>query len=429
MNSKKIAIVFLSGSAGELDWILPILDCLLKKHFGLKIIFLTKHARESVSKNAMLNNYIYQANDKLKVLDCSGYLSEKLEHFGYLLFRIYLKLGFGNKLFLHNLLKLHEALFKTFFLLNLPKEVKALRRQKCVFFSEYPSLRRPRDYWMKKEFPNSIFFYCPHSPHVYAEELDRPYLEADSISLDKTSYLLMGHPADYHVLNDNKELASSELEKIFIGHPKYSDEWLCNLQEKSRLFRSSSSSRKDINILVLSRGFGSYLDLDSHNKLVEITVGVIDQKFKNYNLLVKKHPRETDSRWDNLLDAYPSIEIINDHILNIATRVDFVVSYWGSGAMDCCLLGVPVIEFYDPVKHPKQQVPEGDTFTTIYRKLGIVFPANNKEELESTISQLIDNSFAMPEKPHPYYLDLVERSNSWNIKIEQILQSHGLIDN
>ena len=37
----KTAIVFLSGSAGELDWILPILDHLLKREFDLKIIFLT----------------------------------------------------------------------------------------------------------------------------------------------------------------------------------------------------------------------------------------------------------------------------------------------------------------------------------------------------------------------------------------------------
>ena len=429
MDSKRIAIVFLSGSAGELDWILPILDYLLKKNFGLRIIFLTKHARESVSKNAMLHTYIFQDNDQLRTLDCSGYLSEKLEHLSYLLYRAYLKLGLGSKPILKNLLRLHEALFKTLFLFRLPQEVKALRAQKCVFFSEYPSLRRPRDSWIKNEFLNSIFFYCPHSPHVYAEDLDRPYAEADSISSQKSSYLLMGHPADYHVLNDNKELGSSELEKVFIGHPKYSDEWLCSLKEKSRLFRSSRSSREDINILILSRGFGSYLDQDSHNKLVEMTLEVIDEEFKNYNLFVKKHPRETHSHWDNFLDTYPSIEIINDHILNIATRVDFVVSYWGSGAMDCCLLGVPVIELFDPVKHSKQQVLEGDTYTTIYRKLGIVLPANNKAELDSAITQLIDNSFVMPKEPHPYYLDLVKRSNSWKIKIDQILLSHGLMDN
>ena len=40
IENNKTAIVFLSGSSGELDWMLPILDKLLKKNFCLKIVFL-----------------------------------------------------------------------------------------------------------------------------------------------------------------------------------------------------------------------------------------------------------------------------------------------------------------------------------------------------------------------------------------------------
>ena len=36
------AITFISGSAGELDWVLPILDFLLNKGFNVKFIFLRK---------------------------------------------------------------------------------------------------------------------------------------------------------------------------------------------------------------------------------------------------------------------------------------------------------------------------------------------------------------------------------------------------
>jgi len=31
LNKKKVAVVFISGSAGELDWMLPILDYLIYK--------------------------------------------------------------------------------------------------------------------------------------------------------------------------------------------------------------------------------------------------------------------------------------------------------------------------------------------------------------------------------------------------------------
>ena len=60
------------------------------------------------------------------------------------------------------------------------------------------------------------------------------------------------------------ELASEDLEKVFIGHPKYSNTWLQEFKEKSQIFRSSFSKRSAINILIYSRGGGSYLDDQSH---------------------------------------------------------------------------------------------------------------------------------------------------------------------
>ena len=127
----------------------------------------------------------------------------------------------------------------------------------------------------------------------------------------------MGHPGDYFVLNDNRELASNSLEKVFIGHPKYSDSWLHDLQEKSKKFRRTSETRKNINILVLSRGSGSYLDDQSHKSLVENTIDIVQKNIPNYNFLIKKHPREFNSYWDNFLND-DSINIVNDHILNLA---------------------------------------------------------------------------------------------------------------
>ena len=61
-SETQTAIAFISASAGELDWLLPILDDLLKKGFNVKIIFLTRQARLSVTKNRMLDDYISQQN-------------------------------------------------------------------------------------------------------------------------------------------------------------------------------------------------------------------------------------------------------------------------------------------------------------------------------------------------------------------------------
>ena len=110
----------------------------------------------------------------------------------------------------------------------------------------------------------------------------------------------------------------------------------------------------------MSRGSGSYLDDQSHKSLVENTIDIVQKNIPNYNFLIKKHPREFNSYWDNFLND-DSINIVNDHILNLATQADLAISFWTSGAMDCHTLGVPVIEYFDPNQHPKQQVQEGNS--------------------------------------------------------------------
>jgi len=424
------AITFISGSAGELDWVLPILDFLLNKGFNVKFIFLTRHARKSVEKNRMLNDFVCQENSKVEVILCGGYFFEKIERLGYLSYRLFIKLKLGKKPIINKIYSLYDKVFENLFVRRLPSDILHLTKEKYLFISEFPSLRRPRDIWIKQKFNRSIFFYCPHSPHVYAEELDRKYPEPDFIDFDKKYFLLLGDPGDYFIINDGRELAEPELGKVFIGHPKYSDSWLHYYQEKAKNFRSATSTREKTNILVLSKGFGSYLDQESHNNLVETIVKVIDNQIANYNLLVKKHPREIPSHWDNIVDDYSSVGIVNEHILQLATRVDFVISLWGSGAMDCFSLGVPVIEYWDPNKNPKQQVPEGDSYTTIYRKLGIVLSANNEEELGSVISRLVSENYKMPSGgPHSFFSELIARSNQWEKTIEKILLSHNLINN
>ena len=378
----------------------------------------------------MCNDFISQENSKIEVASCGGYFFEKIEHIGYLSYRIFLKLKLNKRPTINKIYNFYDNMLNKLFIRRLPSNVLQLEKEKCLFISEFPSLRRPRDVWIKRMFERSIFFYCPHSPHIYAEDLDRKYPEPDFIDFKKKYFLLLGHPGDYFMVNNGRELASPNLEKVFIGHPKYSDNWLHNYRETAKNFRSASSTRNKTSILILSRGFGSYLDEESHNYLVETTIKVIHNQVSEYSLLVKKHPREKPSHWDNIVEQYPSVEIVNEHILQLATRADFVISLWSSGAMDCFSLGVPVIEYWDPNRHSKQQIPEGDAYTTIYRKLGIVLSANNEEELGRAISGLVSGNYKMPSDGlHSFYSELITRSNQWDKTIEKILVSHSLINN
>lgn len=422
----KQVVTFLSGSAGELDWMLPILDYLSKLQFEIKIVYLSRHVQKSVDHNLLLSNYINQPGKEIETISCGGYFAEFIEKCGYLMHRINIKLKKPRLLSIF--FYIVERFCKSIFMIQLPGNILQNEGEGTLIFSESPSLKRPRDQWIKKMFNKSIFFYCPHSPHIYTSDLDQKYPEPGYIDVNKKYFLLMGHPSDYFPVDEESEYAAPDLEKVFTGHPKYSRRWLNTRQEEARSFRSSFAKRKKCNILVISRGHGGYIDEDSMRDLIETTVQVIQDQIPNYNLLVKKHPRETNSHWDKIIKDYPSIRIVEDHILDIATKVDFAISFWSSGAIDCATLGVPVVEFYDPNKHPKQQIPEGENFTTIYRKLGLVYPANNELELASIIARLLRENFEMQSvETHSFYSDLMNRSNNWKTPFGKILDANGYV--
>ena len=75
---RKIAIVFVSASAGELDWNLPILELLLKKGFYIKIIILTRNAHESIKQNKKVHNFISKKIKKLKLFFVVAILLRRL---------------------------------------------------------------------------------------------------------------------------------------------------------------------------------------------------------------------------------------------------------------------------------------------------------------------------------------------------------------
>ena len=169
---------------------------------------------------------------------------------------------------------------------------------------------------------------------------------------------------------------------------------------------------------------------------INIVNELFDCDFKsNLPVHVSFKPRtELDSNTtinlsDDSINNYPSFQITNEHMLDVASKVHFTITFWTSGAIDCYLLGVPVIEYYDPNKFPRGQVLENKIFTSIYRKLNIVSPANNEKELIKALKDLIKRNYKLhSNKPHPFYNKLLVRSNKWEKKIENILLSHNFIN-
>jgi len=430
--NQKTSIIFVSGSAGEIDWNLPLLDYLLKKNFNLNIVILSDHAYQSLKKNNRIYSFIKKK--EINTFFKGGFINEKLNHCAYLLFRIFIKMKKKNFILIDRLINLFFIIFGFLFSKSLPKNILENNNNLFLFLSEFPSLRKPRDVWIRKKFKNSVFIYHPHSPHTHAANIDDEYLDTTNINYNNKQFLLMGHPLDYKQFQKGiygKDISDSGLEKIFLGHPKYSDKWIDSIKKKSNFFQDqqSSNNTKDIKILILSRGYGSFFDKDYHVKLVETTSNIIKKFIPSCNVFIKKHPREIDSHWDTITKKNKQFQITNEHMYDVVTNVDFVVTFWTSGAIDCTLMGVPVVEYYNPHKYTKGQIKDNNSYTTVYRKLKIVYEANNEEEFKKVLITLMKKNYKPSfSESHFFFKDIIKRSNNWEMEFNKILVSNNFIN-
>lgn len=418
-------IVLLYGSAGELDWMAPIISYLSGIGFEVTIIYRTRRVLRSVKENEFLRELLMADDLNVKQIETGGLFSEFLDRFSHKLFRAYVKIDFLRYPVIKYINITIDKLFKFRFFVKLPKSIRLFPKGRHIIISEFPSVKRPESVWLSRGLSNSLFLYCPHSPHIYSEHLD---VESDIVEGDLSlgsRFLLLGDPSDASVLQQSYDFGG--LQYCFLGHPKYSKQWLHEFYAASTEYRLNNQGSEKTKILVISRGGGSYLSESAHRALVKDVFDVVNETFPLFELIVKKHPREISSYWDVLAVDNDSITISNRHVLQLASEVDFAISFWSSAAMDCYAIEVPVVEFFDPNEWQKQQIPKGEGYTTIYRELGLVRPANNKAELAVQLRDLVDSNFSeVLTEPHPRYQKLVDRSSNWRSKLDTLLAGHGI---
>lgn len=426
-KNEKVVIALISGSVGELDWNLPILDFLIKENFILKIIFLKCAAYESLKKNILVSQFINKNKNNVKIFRNGGYFIEKIDHFIYIIYRILVKLKLDKLSLINYFFDLLNNIFNQIFYFK--KCLNISKTKKYLFLSEFPSFRKPRDIWIRKKFSNSIFLYHPHSPNIYVDDLKQKYQNNENINYSKKHFLLLGHKLDYTKIKKIPGLSSKILEKVFIGHPKWSKEWVNKNRLKLNNKNFNLNKKNKLNILIVSRGPINISEYNYYINLINSTISTIMTEFPNSNLIVKKHPRENIFYWENLAKKYSSIYISNDHLQKLASNVNLAITFLGSGAVDCHQMGIPVIEFCNLSEYKKGgMILKNGSYTTIYRMLNIVIPSNNQQDLKKAIKKIIKEKYKIKfNEVHPFYRELIKLSNTWEYKVRKILKSHKFL--
>jgi len=353
MALKNIILSLFERSWGEVDWILPVLFQLkrLKPDWHLIIIFSEEWRRYNpVLMSRTLHNELVKVADDIVYLEKGSNSIPGVEQAEQV--KIILKD--------ENDVPFKVAIQNTF---PLAKIVTHQHGTTEIFGQKY---NHPRNFneWEKKSFKHDLALIC--------EQIEAKYF------YDITANAKFG----------------------VVGFPRYDKWWIKKLLESKELKESMEAKTAALYqrvFLFNSRWITREAPADVIDYITRSVAEIVLSDKRNF-LLIKPHPRENISLLPSYFNKYDSNRwmISNLHTTQLAYLSDFVISVWTSVTNDVLSVGKPVVEFYRFIPpNSSYEVDKEGRFTSVSRLLGLVVPADNKDEVISHI-----NNYFNPDADH-----------------------------
>lgn len=381
MAEKRIhsILVLIDASWGEIDWILPVCRYIKENYprVAISVVFGSYDRENIVRGNTFLSDLLTESVDSC--YDLGSFLPSFIKRFLDIVKLHTYPHNLVTKVMWHARYKIlafaHRYLVK-----GLEERIVALTNPD-VFLKEVGNdvgIRKKITSLVRERGGSVVIF--PHGTDVL---LDLPSLLEEEKTCDG-DIILCG--------NDNMSQLYGRLfrlETAVVGIPRYDSWWINYVQthckQKSYSVKWDSwDISKQYTVLFLTRGpHPNYLSRGTFEYLMYETARVVLSLPDTY-LVVTPHPRCPTVILENCLKKYDKSRwtIDSTNLFCLAGSIDLAVVMWSSATLDALAVGIPVIEFFRFEGSNYQWSREkGGSLTTGYRKLGLVAPANNGEEL------------------------------------------------
>ena len=371
----QIIILIVRKHAGEVDWILPILNE-SRKNTRIITIFNSCDAYQSLCQNNDLFLLWKKINSKFVV-------EKKSDNFLYkILFKFFVNIGqkkisnfFLEKIYSLNFLKkklninLHDIKFIFLTYNNFSYWPNILKKKHNSSIIRFPEAQNILNYISKSRTLASINFY--------------KRLLSDIILLSTNSnFLRNSFPLTAKV--------------IFCGIPKYQSDWIKNFKIKKI---STTNNIKNIAVATRPVFKGSdakyFFSPESFDYIIKSIVTTA-KKIGNIRLVFKLHPSHNRDERDKIIKICDSHSFDNflfssEHLIKLAQKSDICLSMYSSAALDFLAAKKPVVEFWLRNVDNLDLIKDQNTWSTVYSKLNLVHSVDSKEMLEKKIKYLLKN--------------------------------------
>ena len=153
---------------------------------------------------------------------------------------------------------------------------------------------------------------------------------------------------------------------IYTGIPCFEDNWL------NKITKNKMKEKGKLKVFVALRSVHEKVLTPKNYEYLWNSLVKIFDNYKNYNFILKLHPRQKDDIYINkLLKKYKNISLSNKSTFETAKLSDLTISFWSSAIIESLAVGTPVLEFHKfHQNHPELTIKNGK-FISMFQKYKI----------------------------------------------------------
>ena len=354
---KKRILILITHSLGELDVIFPIFSKLYQKEdIDVELVFTVNDIYSKFESNDFYQFFVNKFKIKTSLRTVYKYKSLKY-------------LSYVKKIisFIKNIVAFVNNIFKGIFLIK-----KIISHN--YFMHEFTNQMTSTWilYLLVNTFSKSkkIIVYM----HGHAIHFDSPPLKKTKYANKVKALVFHEHSIPYW----NKR---GFTDQHIIGYPKFFPEWINLVKDYSQ-----KAEKKRNFVLIYTRDIHPYyMDKDKYIKLLLSSCKIINSKFKDVDIIIKPHPRESNDFIIKILNDsnINNFKLSNDYSLVFSDSCILAFSFWTSAILDALCSKTPAIEYYIEADKFREVESNG----SLYKYIGIV-SVDNKVDLEYYTSNL-----------------------------------------
>jgi len=384
-KEKKILVLFLHDSTGELFVNLPIL-WYLKRSINLEIYFVSSHA------------------DIVKRMNISKRYLEIMHEVG--------NFYFGN-------LKSIQLLINLFFIKN-----SSIIQMSCNLGAR----RIDRIYYSILK--NSTMVFFTHAFMLHPFNNIKKAVNDELISLIKSQFFAnYGNHSDLLIINSEESKYFEEtgwpLDSLHVvGAIGYSKEWLKYLLKLDTSQKEINENQSLTIFVPLRDSHKFYLTENNYDYLIS-SLTKIFKKFKQHSFIVKLHPRQNPKDIIEIYSKYSNVYFSNQSPFELALKSDLAIGFWSSALTDSVAVGTPAIEFHKHEVPHSQLVLKNKKLISLNEYLGLCIGFDDVEMLKDFLSNININKLkSLQKNQHENLLNCYNLNESDKDRLLKTFEKH-----